>query len=289
MKIFIIALLLLILYNMFSTHQCFPFMCFLNQREGFGECDNASKTPAPMPCSPTPCVGKTPGVCPKGVAPTPCPGKSPDFCPGGSSPTPCLGKTNGICPKGVSPTPCTGKIMGICPQGVSPTPCVGKTPGVCPKGVAPTPCPIPPATISPWTICNKISKENAAKQEASAVAGRAHIQKENDAIQNNYIAKSAPGQPPIVTVLPPNTYAATINTATIGANTAAVNALYSAEGAFGSLISKVNALSGTINNHERMAHINRPDYMLLGCRADAAIEKYELKMAENQTKYSGGW
>ena len=275
---------------MFSTHQCSPFMCFLNQREGFGECDNASKTPAPVPCSPSPCPGKSAGVCPKGVSPTPCAGKTPDICPNGSSPTPCLGKKNGICPKGVSPTPCPGKIMGMCPQGVSPTPCVGKSAGVCPKGITPTPCPIPPAMISPLTLCQQNSITNAKKQEADAVAGRLYLQKENDSIQNNYIARTAPGQPPIVTALSPNPYAATITTATIGANTAAVNALYSAEGAFGSLINKVTALSGTIANHDRMAHINRPDYMLLGCRADAAIEKYELQMAINQSKYSeGGW
>ena len=42
MKIFISALLLIILFNMFSRRKCFPFMCFLNQREGL--------TAAPPPC-----------------------------------------------------------------------------------------------------------------------------------------------------------------------------------------------------------------------------------------------
>jgi hypothetical protein len=42
MKIFIIGLLLIILYNMFSRHKCFLPLCFLNQREGL--------TPSPPPC-----------------------------------------------------------------------------------------------------------------------------------------------------------------------------------------------------------------------------------------------
>jgi hypothetical protein len=47
MKIFIIAFLLIILYNMFSKRQCFQPLCFLNQREGLvANRDNIAKNTA---------------------------------------------------------------------------------------------------------------------------------------------------------------------------------------------------------------------------------------------------
>ena len=47
MKIFIIAICLFILYNMFAKHRCFPMFCFLNQREGLvANRDNIAKNTA---------------------------------------------------------------------------------------------------------------------------------------------------------------------------------------------------------------------------------------------------
>ena len=46
MKIFIIVLLLIILYNMFSRHTCFLPLCFLNHREGFSSPEAALKARA---------------------------------------------------------------------------------------------------------------------------------------------------------------------------------------------------------------------------------------------------
>lgn len=117
------------------------------------------------------------------------------------------------------------------------------------------------------------------------------MQTENETLRKNYIARIAPGQPPVVTTLPPNSYAPTINTATIGKHTADVNSLYSAQGAFGTLINKVDTLKDTVQRHDFMAHINRPDYDLLGCRATQAIMKFELQMEKNQSKYGSdhGW
>jgi hypothetical protein len=177
MKIFIIVLLLIILYNMFSRKKCLPFMCFLNQREGLTS------------------------------APSPCPGF--DSC---------------------------------------------------------------------------------ADAENSAIKARAANQAANIKIQDANAIRNTPGKPPIVTSVSPSPYATTINTSTIAKNTADINTLFGEASSFSSLVGKVTGLSGEVSEHESIAHINRPDYNLLGCRAVAALVKFEEQIASEQSSESdGGW
>ena len=180
MKIFIIVLLLIILYNMFSRGQCFPMMCFLNQREGL------TSTP-PCPC------GK-------------------DGCPS----------------------------------------CADAE--------------------------NSLMKERAANQ-----ATNIKIQDAND-------TRNTPGAPPIVTSVSPSPYATTINTSAVAKNTADINTLFGDTSSFSSLVNKVNGLSGEISAHEKIAHINRPDYELLGCRATTALIKLDEQIAKEKAQSgSSGW
>jgi len=181
MKIFIILLLLIILYNMFSRHKCFHPLCFLNQREGL--------TSAPSPC---PC-GK-------------------DGCP------------------------------------------------------------------------------SCADAENSAIKTRAGNQAANIKIQDANATRNTPGTPPIVTSVAPSPYDTTINTSTIAKNTADINTLFGKASSFSSLVDKVNSLNKTVTEHGRIAHINRPDYNLLGCRATTALIKLDAQIAKQKAEDSdSGW
>ena len=177
MKIFIILLLLIILYNMFSRHKCFHPLCFLNQREGLT------------------------------ASPPPCPG---------------------------------------------------------------------------FATC--------ADAENSAIKTRAGNQAANIKIQDANATRNTPGTPPIVTSVAPSPYNTTINTSTIAKNTADINTLFGKASSFSSLVDKVNSLNKTVTEHGRIAHINRPDYNLLGCRATTALIKLDAQIAKQKAENSdSGW
>ncbi len=127
------------------------------------------------------------------------------------------------------------------------------------------------------------SPEAALKERAANQAANIKIQDAND-------TRNTPGAPPIVTSVSPSPYATTINTSTIAKNTADINTLFGAASSFSSLVNKVNALSGEVSAHEKIAHINRPDYELLGCRATTALIKFDEQIAKEKAQSgSSGW
>ena len=131
---------------------------------------------------------------------------------------------------------------------------------------------------------------SCADAENSAIKTRAGNQAANIKIQDANDTRNTPGTPPIITSASPSPYASIINTATIAKNTADINTLFGGASSFSSLVDKVNSLSGTVSEHERIAHINRPDYNLLGCRATTALIKLDAQIAKQKSEDSdSGW
>ena len=138
-------------------------------------------------------------------------------------------------------------------------------------------------------LCFLNQREGFSSPEA-ALKARAAAQAANIKIQEANNTRNTPGKPPIVTSVAPSPYASTINTSTIAKNTADINTLFGDASSFSSLVQKVYGLGGTVSNHESVAHANRPDYELLGCRATTALLKFEAQIAqENANAGSSGW
>ena len=145
------------------------------------------------------------------------------------------------------------------------------------EGLTPAPSPCP-------------GFDSCADAENSAIKARAANQAANIKIQDANDTRNTPGAPPVVTSVSASPYASTINTATIAKNTADINTLFGEASSFSSLVDKVTGLSGEVDEHERIAHINRPDYDMLGCRATAALLKFEAQIASEQSQAgSSGW
>ena len=146
------------------------------------------------------------------------------------------------------------------------------------EGLTPSPPPPPPP-------CPGF--DSCADAAAAGLKARAAIDASNIQIQDANTTRNIPGAPPIVTSVSPSPYASTINTSTIAKNTADVNTLFGDTSSFSSLIDKVNGLDNTRMGHEKIAHINRPDYDLLGCRAVQALLKFEVEIAAEKNQAGG--
>ena len=147
------------------------------------------------------------------------------------------------------------------------------------EGLTPAPPPPCPGYDSCADAANAGLKIRAANQAANI-----KIQEAND-------TRNTPGSPPIVTSVAPSPYASTINTSTIAKNTADISTLFGEASSFSSLVAKVNSLGGTVSSHDKIAHLNRPDYNLLGCRATTALLKFEEQIAAEKAQSAGssGW